>query len=323
MTHYILTVHMNETYSTDSVQNLQCLGESATHASWQVHLGGIARYYHLGIHAHSCQEHLYLCRSGVLGLIQNNHGIIQCSASHEGQWSNLYYILFHHLTQLLGRYHILQSIIEGLQIRIYLISHITRQKAQFLSCLNSRTRENNLTYLLIFQRAHCQCYTHVCLSATSRTCGKDHIIFLKQTHQFLLVLASGRNGFACNAVHHYAFHTLLTDTLAFQDMQDIFFRQAVVLQAMLLQLLHVLFQGTHFQFIAHDMQHIATCHYAQLGIKGLYHLDIDIVDPIKHYGVHIFQYDVLFYHLLIGFVHKVTQYIWNIRHFIITLSRKS
>ena len=306
MAHYIFTVHVHESYATYSVQDFQGLGKSASDATGQIHLRCVSSDYHLGVHAHSCQEHLYLCRSGVLSLIKDNNGIVQRASSHESQGSDLHDVLFHHLAQLLCRNHILQSIVEGLQIRVYLVPHVTRQETKFLTCLHRRARKDYLAYLLVLQRAHGQCYAHVCLAATGRSGGEYHIVLLIKAHQFLLVLASGGNRFARYAVHHHAFHALLADTFATQNMQDILLSQAVVLQAVFLEFLYILLQSAHFQFIAHHMEHVATCHNAQLGIEGLHHLDIGIIDPIEHYRVHIFQYDMLFYHLLNGFVYKVT-----------------
>ena len=210
-----------------------------------------------------------------------------------------------------------------MQIRVNLVSHIAWQETKLLTGFNSRTGKYYLSYFLVLQRAYCQCYAHVRLTGTGRTCSEDHIILLVKAYQFLLVLASCRNGFARNTIHNNTFHTLLADTLSVQDMQDIFLSKTVVLHTVPLKLFHILLQCTHLQLITHNMKHIATCHDAQLGVKSLYHLDIYVIHPIEHYGIHVFQYDMLLYHLLITFVHKVTQYIWIIRHFIITLSRKS
>ena len=43
-----------------------------------VHLVGVTHQYNLGVHSHSGDYGLQLVNRGVLGLIDNNEGIIEC-----------------------------------------------------------------------------------------------------------------------------------------------------------------------------------------------------------------------------------------------------
>jgi hypothetical protein len=79
-------------------------------------------------------------------------------------------------------------------------------------------------------------------------------------------------------------------------MQDFFFGKTIILKAMLLEFVNILLKSTHLQFIPHYMKHIATGNNAKLGVESLHHLDINIIDSVKYYGVNIFQYYMLFYH---------------------------
>ena len=64
----------------------------------------------------------------------------------------------------------------------------------------------------------------------------------------------------------------------------------------------MLFKGTHLQFVAHDVQHVATRHDAQLGVHGLDDLQVTVVHTIQRDGVYVFNYDMLLYHSLFNLV---------------------
>lgn len=92
-----------------------------------------------GIPAHTGQEHLYLCRGGVLRLVKYHHCIIKRAATHKGQRRYLNDIGVHVLLQFGCRNHLLQRVIQGLQVGVNLVLHVTRQETKFLTSLNSGT----------------------------------------------------------------------------------------------------------------------------------------------------------------------------------------
>ncbi len=47
-----------------------------------------------------------LLGGGVLRLVEDDYGVAQCASAHEGKWSYLYDMLFHHVLQFYGRYHV-------------------------------------------------------------------------------------------------------------------------------------------------------------------------------------------------------------------------
>jgi hypothetical protein len=52
-------------------------------------------------------RNFHLLGGGVLGLIQNDEGFIQCATAHEGQWGNLDGTLLHQAHGPLGLQHII------------------------------------------------------------------------------------------------------------------------------------------------------------------------------------------------------------------------
>ena len=73
-------------------------------------------------------------------------------------------------------------------------------------------------------------------------------------------------------------------------------QQAVVGEAMLLQLFHVLLKGAHLQLVAHDVKHVSASHYAQFRIERLQQLQVGIVHTVEDYGVDVFDDNVFLYH---------------------------
>ena len=81
-----------------------------------------------------------------------------------------------------------------------------------------------------------------------------------------------------------------------RDVEEFFFSQTVVLEDVFLQFLHDFLEGTHLQLVAHDVYDVASCHDAELRIKRLEHLHIDVVHAIKQQGIDVLDKDMFFYH---------------------------
>ena len=114
----------------------------------------------------------------------------------------------------------------------------------------------------------------------------------------MLVLATGGDRFAVDAVYNDAFCTFFRGLFAFDDGQYVFLFQAVVFYTMLFDGHDVFFKSTHLLFVAHYFDDIAASHDAQFGIERLDHLYVGVVYPVENNRVHVFQYDMLFYHSL-------------------------
>ena len=84
-------------------------------------------------------------------VVEDYDGVAQRPASHKSQRSNLNRVLFHHFAQLLGRNHVLQCIIQRLEIGVYLVLHVARQEAKLLASLYCGARQDDSPYLLILE----------------------------------------------------------------------------------------------------------------------------------------------------------------------------
>jgi hypothetical protein len=91
---------------------------------------------------------------GVLCLVEYHHGVAERAAAHEGQRGNLYDVLLHHVLQPRGGNHVLQSIVQRLQIRVDLVLHVAGEEAQLLAGLHRRTAQDDLLDGLLLQGLH-------------------------------------------------------------------------------------------------------------------------------------------------------------------------
>ena len=69
----------------------------------------------------------------VLRLVEDDDGIAECASAHKGERSNLDNVLFHHILQLYGRYHVFQRIVERLEVWVNFVFHIARQETELFA----------------------------------------------------------------------------------------------------------------------------------------------------------------------------------------------
>ena len=225
------------------------------------------------------------CR--VLSLVENDHGVTQRSASHEGEGGYLNDMFLHHLLQLHLRQHVLQRVVQRLQIWVYLILHITRQESQLLTSLYGRTREDDLLRRLLLQSLYGKCDGEVGLSRTGRSYGKHHVVLLVGIDEPLLVLRacldrSPRHGIAYDTLRH-----LVLRTMSLHDVQDVLLVQRIKPQHVLAQFLGTLLEGSHLLLVTQDADDIVSCHDAQLWIQSPQHLQMPVPCPVEHDRVNI------------------------------------
>ena len=84
VTNDVLFRHFDEGNARHIVENALGLHQSAALCGGKIDLRAVARDDHLRVPAHTREEHLDLCRSGVLCFVQNHDRIVECAAAHEG-----------------------------------------------------------------------------------------------------------------------------------------------------------------------------------------------------------------------------------------------
>ena len=297
MTYDVFFVQFDEADAFYTLQNLDGLHESGSLRSGKVNLCHVSRDNHFGVHTHTGEKHLDLLGSRVLGFVQNNYGIIQRTSTHESQRGNLDDIQLHVFLQLGSRNHVLQGIVQRLQVGVDFILHVAWQETQFLTRLHGRAAQDDFFDFLVLQCPYCQCNGGIGLTRTGGTDGKNHVILFKLLHQFQLVLASGDDGLTRYAEHDGVSRLFRFRRIAFYDVENRFLIERVILHAIFFQCKNGFFEGTHFLLISHDLDDIAACHYSQFREQGLDHLYVGVVGAVEDYRVDIFEYNMFLYHL--------------------------
>src|SRR4029079_3111140 len=76
------------------------------------------------------EEHLHLCRRGVLRLIEDDERFVQCSTPHESQGRGLDLAALHRACEALRWHELIQRVVEGTQIWIDLLREITGKESK-------------------------------------------------------------------------------------------------------------------------------------------------------------------------------------------------
>ena len=127
-------------------------------------------------------------------LIQDNECIVQGASAHISQRCNLNGSGTHVITQLIGRYHVIEGIIERPEIGVDFFFQVTRKKSQVFPSLHGRTGKNDFFYHFIFQRPDGQSNRRIGFTGTGRPDGKNNVIFIGAGHHFFLVDRPGSHG---------------------------------------------------------------------------------------------------------------------------------
>ena len=127
----------------DAAQRLERVGEAGARAGRQIDLGRVAGHHHARVLAEPGQEHLHLHRRRVLRLVEDDEGVRQRAAAHEGERRDLDLAAGEPLRQLVGRQHVVQRVVERPQIRIDLLAQIAGQEAEPLAGLDRRPRQDD------------------------------------------------------------------------------------------------------------------------------------------------------------------------------------
>ena len=84
MAYDIALVKFHETDSFDALEYVDGVKQTAATSGGQVDLRDVAVHYHFGVESLAGEHHLHLLGRAVLGFVENNEAVIECTAAHEG-----------------------------------------------------------------------------------------------------------------------------------------------------------------------------------------------------------------------------------------------
>ncbi len=129
-------------------------GQTGGLAAGQVDLRGVARDDDLGAKTQAGEEHLHLADRRVLGLVQDDEGVVEGASAHVGQGRDFDRAGGHELGQGLGVEHVPQGVVEGTQVGVDLVGEGAGQEAEVLPRLDGRAGQDDAADFAGQEAAH-------------------------------------------------------------------------------------------------------------------------------------------------------------------------
>ena len=305
--HHIRVVEDDELYSLDVAQNVLCLHEAGVLVAGQVDLGDVAGDEELGVFAHTGKEHLELALGGVLRLVEDDVGVVEGAAAHEGERCNLNGFIFQIGNEFGHRHHVAEGVVEGLQVGVELVAHVAGQEAEVLASLHRRTGQDDALHLLVLQRPHSEGHGGVGLAGTRRTDGEYHVVVFQTLHQLFLVGRERLDDLPLTAVQDDIGAVLLLVEqeemliLVGGDVQDIGLGEAFEMVVEGGEQLEARLEGGHLLVGAVHLQLVAARGELERGVNVAEKVDVAVVFPVDADGEVRFDDDDFFHPLLFFF----------------------
>lgn len=128
------------------------------------------------------------------------------------------------------------------------------------------------------------------LSRSSWSHGECHVVLVERVDESLLVLRPAFDGPSAYAINQYALDAIGLCGLSFYDVEDIFVVDGVVFHHVSAHGFEIHLHLGHLVLVAQHANHVVASYDAQFGVERLNHLEVTIVDAVKHNGVDVLKY---------------------------------
>ena len=200
---------------------------------------------------------------GVLRLVEDDDGVVERAAAHERQRSDLNHARLHVFLKLQGRDHVLEGIVERLQVRVDLVLHVAGKKTELLARLHCRTREDDFAAELVLQRIHGERDGYVGLAGSGGAEGERQVILGEAADHACLVGVARRDGLAVLTVDDHALGIDLHGGIAPDDIDYRILGQLIVFRGIILDLMYLLLELGSLGILAYHLYHVASRRHAQ------------------------------------------------------------
>ena len=162
----------------------------------QVGLGGVACHDHLAALAHAGQEHFHLAFGAVLGFVQDDGGVVECAAAHEGEGDDFDDVVLHEAAGGAEVHHVVEGVEEGTQIRIDLVGEVAWEVAELFAGFDGGAGEDDALDAAGAEQVHGGGDGEVGLAGACGAQAKDEIELADAGEVGKLVGRAGANGLA-------------------------------------------------------------------------------------------------------------------------------
>ena len=148
MADHIALLEPHHADAFEAADHAEALGEPAHPARREVVLGEVAGDHRAGAVAHPREEHLHLLGGGVLGLVEDDEGVVQGAAAHERERGDLDDAALPEALRLLQVHQVVERVVERAEVGVHLLDEVAGEEAQFLAGLDRRAGEDDPAHRL-------------------------------------------------------------------------------------------------------------------------------------------------------------------------------
>ena len=165
--------------------------QTRLHRTGKVGLGDVAGDDDLRPEPQSGEEHLHLLWRGVLGLVEDDEGVVEGTTTHVRQRSHLDGTRVHEPGDGVRTHHVAQRVMERTQVRVDLLGEGTGQESHLLTGLHCWTGEDDPAHLPGMQCLHRLGHGQIRLPGTGRANPEDDGVGIHGVDVTLLVAGLG------------------------------------------------------------------------------------------------------------------------------------
>ncbi len=162
----------------------------------EIDLRGVAGDDHFAAVPEAREEHEHLRANGVLRFIEDDDGIIECSATHERERRDLNDVAGQKTLDLIVFHAVVQCVEQGAKVGVDFLLQIAGQESQFFTGFNGRTNEYELAHFFGFQKRHGGSHREIRFAGARRTDAESQVVFEHGLHVIALAIGAGANASA-------------------------------------------------------------------------------------------------------------------------------
>ena len=163
--------------ATHIFQNVQGIDQAAFLVALEIDLGDVAGDDGPAAESDTGEKHFHLFRRRVLGLVQNDEGVVQRPAAHVGQRGDFDGLFLETFLGAFETEQIVERIVQRAKIRIDFLGQIAGQKAEAFAGLDGRTGQDNALYGIAFHGIDRTGHGKIGLAGTGRSDTEGDVVF--------------------------------------------------------------------------------------------------------------------------------------------------
>ncbi len=176
------------------VETMDRVDQAALQVAGQIDLRDVAGDDDLRAVAHAREEHLHLSDRRVLPFVENDDGMIQRTATHEGERRDFDDVGVEVALDLFGLHHVVEAVEQRAQIRIDLGRDVAWQEAELFAGFDGGANENDAFDGALAQHVDGHADRQIRLAGAGGADGEDDVVALHRFDVMRLAVGAWTNG---------------------------------------------------------------------------------------------------------------------------------